>query len=164
MSVIRPRFSHFTDLEPVEVQRTLVAGVKDKEGRFEVKNFPGFTCLRIAEQDRHFWSPRLILSIDPEDDGRTQVTGLYGPNANVWAILLYAYLFVGCAGLFGGILGWVQSTLGNTPWGLWIFAGSAVLITGLFLMARIGRKIGEPQISQLHEAYEGAMGPVGEPH
>lgn len=163
MSGIRPRFSHFTDLAPAEVQRTLVDGVRGRAGAFEVKNFPGFTTLRIGEGDRHFWSPRLVLSLDPADDGRTEVTGLYGPNANVWAILLYAYLFTGSFGLFSLILGLVQWKIGSNPWALWVFAVSAVVGTGLLAMARIGRRIGEPQIRLLHEAYEEVMGGVGEP-
>lgn len=163
MSAIRLRFSHLTDLEPVQVQRALVSRLTGQAGRFEVKNFPGFTTLRIAEADRHFWSPRLTLSLDPDDDGRTLVTGLYGPNANVWAILLYAYLFVGSVGLFAGVLGGVQWTIGTRPWSLWICALATLMVLGLFVMARIGRRIGAPQIHLLHEAYEGVMGDTDEP-
>ena len=82
---IRPVFSQTLELGLAEVQERIVHSVEqDGGGRFEVKNFPNFVCLRIRETDRHFWSPRLNLSLEQTAAGHTQIEGTYGPNANVW--------------------------------------------------------------------------------
>lgn len=66
----RPHFSQTLDLDPDEAQRKLVREMERGEDRCEVKSFPGFVCLRIPGEDRHFWSPRLNLSLDATEDGR----------------------------------------------------------------------------------------------
>lgn len=81
----------------------------------EVKNFVGHICLRIPEQDRHFWSPRLTLTLEATEDGRTRIKGIDDPNANVWSLFLCGYLLGGTFGLFSGICGSVQWSLKQAP-------------------------------------------------
>jgi hypothetical protein len=123
-----------------------------------VKNFSGFVCLRIPSQDRHFWSPRLNLSLTPTEDGKSQIQGVYGPNANVWSLFLYGYLITGSLALFSGILGFVQLSLEIKAWGLWIFGAVLAAAAGLYLLAQFGQKLGAAQTFQLHQIYESAMG------
>jgi hypothetical protein len=80
---IRPRFTQTLDLGVVEAQARLARAVEDGAERCEMKVFPSFICLRIPEQDRHFWSPRLNLEFEGTEDGKTRIEGIYGPNANV---------------------------------------------------------------------------------
>ena len=155
---VRPRFTQTLDLGVDEAQARILSGVVAGAGGCEVKKFPGFICLRIPEQERHFWSPRLNLGIEPTDDGKTRIEGIYGPNANVWSLFLYGYLITGSFALFSGILGFVQWSLGNRAWGLWIFAVMSAAVIGLYLLGRFGRKVGEVQTLQLHHVYEAAMG------
>lgn len=162
----RPHFSHDIDLGVEEAQAKIIRAVKAGEDDCEVKVFPGFICLRIPEKDRHFWSPRLNLSIDESEDeeGKTHVTGVYGPNANVWSIFVYGYLLTGSAALFSGILGWVQKTLGNPAWALWIFGVAVALAIGLYILAQFGQKLGASQTYRLHQIYESAMGRTEDVH
>lgn len=160
----RPHFTETIDLEPDEAQAKIIREVERVDERCEVKNFPGFVCVRIPEEDRHFWSPRLNLSIDETADGKTHVAGIYGPNANVWSLFLYGYLITGSIGLFSGILGWVQWKLDKTPWGLWIFGATVVASIGLYVLAQFGQKIGAAQTFRLHQIYESAMGRTVEIH
>jgi hypothetical protein len=155
---LRPTFADTIELDIEEARRQIVSQVGRDEARCEVKSFPGFICLRIPEQDRHFWSPRLNISLEPDDQGKTRVQGTYGPNANMWSSFLYGYLLVGSIGLFSGILGCCQQTLGMTPWGLWIFAVMLVLGIGMYVMAQLGQKLGARQTFLLHQIYEAAVG------
>jgi hypothetical protein len=99
-------------------------------GRFEVKNFEGFVCLRIAEQRRRFWTPRLTLGLYGEADGSTRIEGVYGPSANVWSIFLYSYLLSGLVAMFSGFFGLAQWLVGEPrAWGLWIFGGALLVVT-----------------------------------
>ena len=45
-----------------------------------------------------------------------------------------------------------------TPWGLWIFGGALLVVTGLYVFAQIGQKLGARGMFELHLAYEKAAG------
>jgi hypothetical protein len=155
---LRPGFAHVIDLG-VEEARARIVGQAGKDGSLcEVLSFPGFICLRIPEERRRFWSPRLHLSLEAEGEGKTRVSGTYGPNASMWSSFLYGYLLVGSAGLFSGILGWCQAALGMRAWGLWIFYPMLAAAAGMYLLGRGGRKLGERQTMELHRLYEAAAG------
>jgi len=160
----RPHFSQTLELAPKQAQERIIAQVEAAEDDCELKCFPGFMTLRIPEADRHFWSPRLTLSLEPGDDGHTRVTGIYGPNANLWALFLYGWLIVGSALLFSGILAGVQFALGRSPWGLCAFCPSALAALALYIMAQLGQKLGASQTYRLHHLYESAMGRTEELH
>ena len=160
----RPHFSHDLDLSVDEAQTKIIRAVKQVDDPCEVKSFPGFICLRIPEEDRHFWSPRLNLALDETEEGTTHIEGVYGPNANVWSIFLYGYLLTGCAGMFSGILGWVQKTIGHPAWALWIFGAMVVIAIGLYVLAQFGQKLGAAQTFRLHQIYESAMGRTEDVH
>jgi hypothetical protein len=155
---IRPRFTQTVDLDLETAQQRLFVHGNREGSRCEVKSFPGFISLRIPEQDQHFWSPQLHLSLEPAGDGKTVIHGIYGPNTNVWSLFLYGYLLVGSLGLFSGILGFCQWMVGNRAWGLWIFGVMLAAAVALYLVAQFGQKLGAQQTFLLHLTYEGAMG------
>lgn len=154
---IRPRFSLALDLGVEEAQAKIIREVERGDDLCEVKTYPGYMCLRIPESDRHFWSPRLTVSFDQIEGGKTRVVGIYGPNANVWSLFLFGYLILGSLSLFSGILGFVQASLNGPAWGLWIFGGMLGATVALYLMARFGQKLGSAQTSRLHQIVESAM-------
>ncbi len=155
---LRPCFSHVIDLGVDEVRRKIVESAGREAQRCEVKDFAGFVCLRVPESERHYWSPRLNLSLDSDGEGRTRVEGIYGPNANMWSSFLYGYLLVGTGGLFSGILGYCQWTLGMQPWGLWVLVILGAIALGLYLLAQLGQKLAAQQTFKLHQIYEAAVG------
>ncbi len=155
---IRPTFTQILDQPVDEARERIVTRVKENEERCEVKNFPGFICLRIPEEDRRYWSPRLNLSLYATEDGKTRIEGTYGPNANMWSSFLYGYLLVGSLGLFSGIFGFCQAKLGMQPWGLWIFGVMLAVAVGMYVLAQMGQKLGARQMFLLHSIYEDAMG------
>ena len=154
----RPRFCQILEKSPEMLQDQILESINGSETDYEVLDFAGFLCLRIPENDRHFWSPRLNLSFDQTEEGKTQITGIYGPNANVWSIFLYSYLTLGSAALFSGVLSISQWAIDAKPWGLWIFAPATVGIVALYFIAQFGQKLGAQQTFQLHQTYETAVG------
>lgn len=155
---LRPRFTHRLDLDVEKARETIVARVKESAARCEVKSFPGFVCLRVPEEERHYWSPRLNLSLESEVGGKTRVEGTYGPNATMWASFLYGYLIIGSIGVFSGIFGACQWWIGDSAWGLWIFGAMVAAAAGLYISAQFGQKIGVQQTFQLHQIYQAAVG------
>ncbi|MBL9195476.1 MAG: hypothetical protein JNJ82_24165 [Opitutaceae bacterium] len=155
---IRPRFVHTLDLGLTEARDLIVNTLARSSPGVEVKAFPGYIGLHIVEGDRHFWSPRLALHLEPVADGRTRVEGVYGPNAEVWSFFLFSYLIVGSLGLFSGILGGAQLAIDSSPWGLWVCGAAALVALALYLGAQLGQKLGAWQTFQLHQAYQNAIG------
>jgi hypothetical protein len=160
----RPRFSESVDLDPEESQERIVRAVERSGCGCELKRFPGFLTIRVPEKDRHFWSPRLTLHFTPTDGGGSEIEGIYGPNANVWAMFVFGYLITGSFALFAGIFGFVQWKLDRPAWGLWIFGLAVAAMVGLYLLAQFGQKLGAAQTFRLHQVYESAMGRTVEIH
>jgi hypothetical protein len=161
---LRPCFSHVLNFPVEEARDKIVRQVERDAAGCEVKSFPGFVCLRIPEADRHYWSPRLNLSLDAAGEGKTLVSGTYGPNVNMWASFLYGYLIVGSLGIFSLILGCCQWVLEMWPWGLWVFALMLALAVGMYLSAQFGQKLAAQQTFKLHRIYESAVGQEVEIH
>jgi hypothetical protein len=155
---IRPRFTQTLDIGIEEARERIVSALAAKAPTLEVRSFPGYIGLHIPEAERHFWSPRLALHLEEREPGRTIVEGRYGPGADVWGMFVYGYGIVGSIGLFSGILGFAQRSIGADPWGLWIFGGAVGLAVLLYLAAQLGQKLGAWQTFQLHQAYQSAVG------
>lgn len=136
--------------------RLLAAAAADV--RCEAIGFPGFVCLRVPQQERRFWSPRLHLSFEPQPNGGTLVQGTYGPNANMWSSFLYSYLLVGSVALFSGIIGGCQVRLGMTAWALWVFWVMVAAAVAIYALARTGRNLGAAQTAMLHQIYQQTTG------
>jgi len=156
---LRPSFRQELTLGSEAAQEQIVENVQTRHPDIEVKTFPNFVCLRIPEEDRHFWSPRLIISFYANESGGSRAQGTFGPNANVWALYLYGYLIVGLIAMFSGMLGVSQLLVRNmSPWGLWIFSGSLAIALALYLASRVGQRIASPQSDLLEQIYVEAIG------
>ena len=155
---VRPRFTQTVPLAPEEVEERLSHTIRERCRGCYLMRFPGYLTLRIPEDQQHFWSPQLTLSLDPEDDGGTRISGIYGPRTNVWSMFLYGYLIVGVLGTFTGIFGIAQWVVGATAWGLIPFGAFLILAVGLYILAQFGQKLGARQTYTLHLAYEAAIG------
>lgn len=155
---LRPSFVDTMPMKPEEARELLSARILESGANCECKGFSGYIALRIPENQRRFYSPRLLLSLDADESNGTRITGTFGPNANMWSAFLYAYLATGSAALFSGILGFCQWKIGITPWGLWIFTPAAFGLIGLYVAGRIGRTLGESQTNELRSIYQSATG------
>lgn len=155
---IRPRFQQVVSLPREVIQKQIAESLKLPDSRCTILNFPGFLTIRIPEEDRHFWSPRLTLSFDENDSGKTVITGIYGPNANVWGIFFYSYLFVGFLGVISLVMGISQWAIGKQPSWLWLAGLALVGLLGIYLVAQIGQKLGVQDTFRIHQAYESAVG------
>jgi hypothetical protein len=155
---LRPSFVDSLPMSPEEVRELLTTRIRESCADCDCKSFSGYIALRIPENQRRFYSPRLLLSLEPDDLEGTRVTGTFGPNANMWSAFLYGYLATSSVALFSGILGSCQWKIGITPWGLWIFTPTALALVALYLAGRIGRTLGEKQTNQLRSIYQHATG------
>jgi hypothetical protein len=154
----RPSFSHTLDMPPARAVKTPTERLRQDAGQFEVNPLTGFICLRLPVSERHFWTPRLMLGLESAEGDTTLIRGSYGPNANVWSLYLYGYLFIGTGAIFSGIFGFCQWQLGMTAWGLWIFWTLAGCALAMYLVAQMGQKLASTQAFRLHQTCERASG------
>ncbi len=155
---LRPTFVDSLPMKPEEARELLTTRLLEHCAQCECKSFSGYLALRIPESQRRFYSPRLLLSLEPDELEGTRITGTFGPNANMWSAFLYGYLATSSTALFSGILGFCQWKIEITPWGLWIFIPAATSLIALYLAGRIGRTLGEAQTTQLRIIYQSASG------
>lgn len=155
---IRPHFRTLVAQDADAAREQLVARLSGAECGCEVKSFPGYISLRFPEEDQHFWSPQLNLSLEAADEGGTAIQGIYGPGTNVWALFLYGYLFVTFLGIAGAVVGLSQWMIDTRPWGFWLLGAAALIAAILYFVAQTGQKLGAWQTFQLHQAFEKAIG------
>ncbi len=158
---VRPRFRVCVAGVPDEARARVMKSLADAPDGLVVRDFPGLVGLHIVDEERHFWSPRLLLNFDAQLDGTTCIEGVYGPETEVWSVFLYGYLFSGMIGIFSGILGCAQFFTRGYPWGFWVTGAMALVAAGFYLAAQLGQKLGAWQTFQLHKVWEEAAARVG---
>lgn len=161
---LRPSFIDSLPMKPEEVRALLITRIREHGADCDCQSFSGYFVLRIPENFRRFYSPRLLLSLEPDDLEGTRITGTFGPNANMWSAFLYAYLATSSIALFSGILSFCQWKIKITPWGLWIFITAVIGLVALYFAGRVGRTLGEAQTKQLRSIYQSVTGHVVEVH
>lgn len=155
---VRPRFEQVVEPSPDELRDLLVSGAVGS-AECEVRSTTGMVVIHVASAKRDRWSPRLQLSLEPDEGGGTHVVGVYGPEHEVWAFFIYGYIVTGLLGTFSGIYGFAQMFIGEMPWALWICGSMLVVAGGLYLAAQLGQKFGAWQTFELHQLYETAVKP-----
>lgn len=114
--------------------------------------------LRPAEEERHFWSPILSVTVaeDPEGGG-SLVHGLVGPDASLWTLFAMSYMGLLTLLVFVGTLGLVQWGLSMRPWGLYSVPLPLLALIGLYGLSLIGRRLAAPQTTMLRAFLERAL-------
>lgn len=155
---VRPRFTQIVALPREATREKILRSLAEHSHGLHVKSFPEFIGIHFAEQERHSWSPRLMLSLYDWPEGGTLIEATYGPEIEVWSVFLYGYLSTGLLGTFSAIYGGAQLFIGVEPWAFYITGSMAVIALALYLAAQLGQKLGAVQTIKLHEAYERAIG------
>ncbi len=154
---MRPRFRLEVPLPPEEVHRRLSdqLGCAGCPCRADVLG--DHVEVMIREELRHFWSPRLSLEIQPQAGGAA-LTGLFGPNPNVWTMFLAAYGFLLLSASFAGVLGLVQLGLDMAPWGLWVAIGCLLGCVLPYVGSQVGQRLAAEQMELLRCFLQESLG------
>ena len=146
---LRPRFQMKSPHTPEEIQAFIQEKLDEGEDPIVGSMIPGHIFLRIHQDQQHYWSPRLSLSLEKQAWG-TLIRGLYGPAPNVWSLFLFAYAAVGILALFAALIGSSRLSLGMEAPILWAIPGLAGIALILYLIAQMGQKVGAEQTFTLH--------------
>ncbi|MFY0591606.1 hypothetical protein [Roseivirga sp.] len=153
---IRPRFKEELK-SSAEAYKVLIQNTIDTTTEFSGLVSQRYCVIKISQERRHFWSPQLTLSIEEKADDLLEIRGLYGPKPSVWAIFFMSYAALGLLTLFAAIYGMSLSMLNKPSQILWSIPIMALIALLLYLVSRTGRKMGNEQMLEIHQFYEGII-------
>ncbi len=154
---IRPRFQAHSSLSAEELQQAIQQRLESHADCCSGMMVTNHVVLKIPTNQQHFWSPQLSLNFEETDEG-TNISGLYGPNPNVWALFTFAYATIGILALFVTITGTSKMSLGRYAYELWSLPVFAIIAVILYVMSQVGQKLGAEETFTLHHFFEEAIG------
>ena len=153
---IRPRFREVTNLTEAEIKSRIESEVNRADSMFSASFSPGFFVVEIAEEEKHYWSPQLSISLQQVEDG-VILRGLYGPKPTIWALFFYIYAALGILAFFLGIYVLTRISLDLETHLVWFFPVIGVIAIVFYFIAQFGQKIGSQQMFSLHQLFEAVM-------
>ena len=153
--VLRPRFQETLDTQAASLLDQLEHASTPP---FLVKRLDDHVFIKIADAERHFWSPQLQLEILDEQDGACRVYGLYGPNPTLWSFFMFLHFGVATLFVILGIWAYSSASLGR-PYGV-LLGGMVFMVVLWFILyafGRAGRAKGKPQMHELYNFYREAL-------
>jgi hypothetical protein len=157
---IRPRFETTSNKSVEEISRKMKTLLDSGEAPCEGKVRLGYISLEPKENDRHFWSPHLSVTIETseEDDSVSIIRGLYGPNPTVWTMFVFFYSIIGILIMIATIIGFANRSIGESCMILWLVPILIMVFLSLYLTSYIGQKKGHDQVEELHHFLEYCIG------
>jgi len=156
---IRPRFRQVVNETPEKVLKKIEDELSRKDTNCIGVVLPSTITLKMPEDQQHFWTPQLNLSLEKNGDSETLIRGFYGPSPSVWSIFTFGYATVGILSAFMLVLATSQWMLKKDPsLSFWILLFLGIVALGLYLTAQFGQKLGAQQMFTLHQFFEKAVG------
>ncbi|MEZ4969640.1 MAG: GTP-binding protein [Flavobacteriaceae bacterium] len=147
--VLRPRFQHSLK-GPARPVLQLFQEVDTPP--FIVKVSDHHVFIRFNKAETHFWSPQLQIEIVDQADGHSTIYGLFGPNPTLWTFFMFVHFGVASLFIIFGVWAYSNNALGKET-GPQIGLMALMIITwiALYVLGRIGKRKGRPQMHQLHK-------------
>lgn len=153
---MRPRFQSVSPCPLRAAPDRLSAALDRADAPCRGQVYGGHVVLYVLRAEARVWSPFLSADLDWHPEG-TLVQGLFGPKPSVWSLFVAAYAVCGFGALFAAVFAYVQWTLGQPPWALWLLGASAAGAAGTYGLARLGQWRGRGQMDLLRGFLDGAL-------
>lgn len=150
---VRPRIYAETELSSQELDTRIKEQLNDENTLCSGSSTNGYATICPLEQDQHFWSPQLTITIDTEED-KTQIRGLYGPKPAVWTMFVFFYAVIAFAILIISMIGLSYWSLEMPATVLWWVPVLLLVFLTLYLVAYFGQKLGHKQMTNIHRFLE----------
>ncbi|MCK5104940.1 MAG: hypothetical protein KAR17_19090 [Cyclobacteriaceae bacterium] len=155
---IRPRFRKEVSDAPEIVKDKIKTALESNSANCTGKIVDNHVIFKIPVSQQHYWSPQLTLDLEPKNSG-SLIRGLYGPKPGVWTMFVFFYSAIGFLTMMGLIFGLSQMTLKMDPYGLWSVPIGGILLIGLFVISKIGQRLGQEQMQQLKDFLDDSLNP-----
>ncbi len=156
---IRPRFEIHSKHEVSELENIMKKVLKSKEIPCDGKVRYGYVSLYPKEEDHHYWSPHLSVTIEehPTEDG-SLLRGLYGPSPAVWTMFVFVYAVIALSILIATVIGLANLSIDESGAILWAVPLLILLFTSMYFVSSTGQKKGQDQIEDIHHFFEDCIG------
>ena len=114
--------------------------------------------LFVCDEQAHFWSPWLSVSVEETESGGSLLRGRFGPRPHVWTGFMFGYFSFGTATVFGGIWGLSQWSLGMSPSLLWSVPAGLAACAFIYVSSLVGQRLGAGQMRELRETLFSFLG------
>ena len=146
-----------------EAEGALAAWVRSGDCPYDAVRAGSHFTLSIRKQSRHFWSPVLTLEVreetgGAEGGGESVLAGRFNPANNIWVGYMLTYLALLTLILGSAMWGTAELMLGRTPRSMLLIPACVVVGVVMFWASAVGQRIAKPEMAQMREAVEGALG------
>lgn len=150
--VLRPKFQKEVPKSIATILNNadrIKAEVKE-DYRVKVSDHHIFFFITLAK--RKYYSPHLHIELTENEDGSTNVRGLFGPDQTVWTFFMFLHFIIAGVFLVFMMMAYVHWTLKETMTMDFAIMGAMVVFWfALYAQARINRKKCQPQMHKLEE-------------
>lgn len=154
---IRPRIKVTTSKTPDALFDIISVNLNDNKHKIEGNILPNFLTIYPPQEEQHYWSPQLTLTIEQLENG-SLIRGLYGPKPSVWTMFIFFYSFIGFVTLIVSLIGFSFISLDKDATILWAVPMLVLVFLSLYLIAYLGQKFGHRQMIYLHHFMEECLG------
>lgn len=132
---IRPRYALFVDVSAAETLRLVEARI---EASPAIRGWVAepYAELRLPEQDRFAWSPRMSLHVEDAAGGTNLLCRLQ-PEPDVWTAYMALWGAIGVAALGVTMYGISQWVVSGMPWVLLVGLPIVAVAAGLLYLAAV---------------------------
>lgn len=155
----RPTFEADSPLPLQTVVAALSAGLAQPDAPCEGNVTQRHAWVHVRQQDRHFWSPTLDLTLREAPDG-THLHGRFAPHPSIWTFFVFVYAALGLGACISATWGIAQLSLDRTPLGLALSVALLALIGFVYGAAFIGQGLGSTQMIEIRLFLERALAAV----
>jgi hypothetical protein len=129
---LRPKTRFTYPGDALGVTRKVVAQARrNNPARLNVEVKENCLILRFPPATSEIWTPQMEVRLLSNADGTVDVKAIMGPRSSIWVLFRTALIIIACMGGIGLIVGFIQWTLGVSPWGFYMAV--AGLSAGLFV-------------------------------
>ncbi|MFG0290583.1 MAG: hypothetical protein ACF8CQ_20560 [Rhodopirellula sp. JB044] len=147
---LQPAFTIDVPVEQKQAIERLKMAIARDELRGLAESAGSVFDFKIARAERRFWSPHLSAQFSETDSG-VKLFARFSPRPEVWTMFIAIYFIVAILMGLAMIVGYVQWTLGYSPWSLAVVPMGAFLIACLHLASMIGQSLSADQMALLRE-------------
>lgn len=144
----RPRFSLSSNLSQSEIRTRVNERIRADPGVRGIA-LEARIELAIDGPENNFWSPQLVVQMEPSATGGTLLEARFGPDPYVWALYLLLGGVLLLVTLWAVIFGVIQWSLEQEPVALWVAPGAAVLGGLVYGASFVGQGLGSDQMYHL---------------
>lgn len=155
---VRPRFKFHSTQTPGAIAERIKTHLADENSECDGQFNSEYGTLYMPVKDQHYWSPRLNITLEADENGKTLIRGLYGPRPGVWTMFVFFYFVIAVAITFISIIGFSNISLDHSGSILWLVPVLLVIFATLWLVAYYGQRLGHDQMLTLHYFLEKSLG------